>query len=73
LASSAILRRSEGRAGDPVALGQHADDFRMRVLADLADQRAAIAFRHRVVGLDLFLAVDPRLEGCEKLFRFRGA
>jgi len=45
----------------------------MRVLADLAHQCAAVAFRHRVVGFDLFLAVDARLEQGEKLVRFGGA
>jgi hypothetical protein len=60
------LAAQAGRAGDPVALGQHADDFRVRVLADLADQRAAIAFGHLVVGLDLFLGVDARLEAGEE-------
>ena len=50
------------RAGDPVALGQHADDLGMRVLRDLADQGAPVGLGHPVVGLDLLLGVDPRLE-----------
>ena len=50
------------RARDPVALRQHADDFGMRVLADLADQRAAIGLRHPVVRLDALLGIDARLE-----------
>jgi hypothetical protein len=38
----------------------------MRVLADLADQRAAIAFGHRILRLDLLLGVDPGLKGGQK-------
>ena len=36
------------------------------MLADLADQGAAIALRHRIVGLDLLLGIDARLEGGEE-------
>ena len=50
------------RTGDPVTLRQHADDLRMRMLADLADQRAAIRLRHPVVRLDPLLGVDTRLK-----------
>ena len=45
-------------AGDPVAFGQHADDFRMRVLADLADQRFAVGVGHPVLRLDANVRVD---------------
>ena len=55
----ALQRR---RARDPVAFGQHADDLRVRVLRDLADQRAAIGVGHPVLGLDLDVGVDARLE-----------
>src|SRR5580698_7427349 len=47
-------------ASDPIALGQHADDFRMRVLGNLTNQGIAIARRHPVLGLDLLLGVDSR-------------
>ncbi|MDT4844520.1 hypothetical protein FQZ97_784840 [compost metagenome] len=54
----------QGRcAGHPVALGQHADDFRMRVLGNLPDQRLAIGIGHPVLRLDLDLGVDLLLEG----------
>ena len=56
------LAPQAGRAGDPVALRKHADDLGMRVLADLADQRAAIGGGHPVVGFDARLSVDARLE-----------
>ena len=55
----ALQRR---RAGDPVALGQHADDLRMRVLRYLPDQRFAVGLGHPVLGLDLDVGVDARLE-----------
>ena len=50
------------RAADPVAFGQHADDLRMRVLLNLADQRAPIGFRHPILRLDFYVGVDARLE-----------
>ena len=56
------LAPQRGRAGDPVALGQHAHDLGMRVLADLADQRAAIRLGHPVICLDPLVGVDARLE-----------
>jgi hypothetical protein len=55
----ALQRRG---AGDPVALGQLADDLGMRVLADLADQRLAIALGHPVLRLDLFARIDAVLK-----------
>ena len=51
------------RAGDPVALGQLADDLGMRVLRDLPDQGLAIGLGHPLLGLDLDVGVDPVLEG----------
>jgi hypothetical protein len=39
-------------AGDPVALGLHADDLGVGVLRDLADQRLAVGRGHPVAGLD---------------------
>jgi hypothetical protein len=56
----ALQRR---RPRDPVALGKLADDLGMRVLADLADQRLAIALGHPLLGLDLLAPVDALLEG----------
>ena len=50
------------RARDPVALGQHADDLRVRMLRNLPDQRLAIGLGHPVLGLDLDVGVDSRLE-----------
>ncbi len=55
----ALQRRG---ASDPIALGQHADDFRMRVLGNLTNQGVAIAQRHPVLGLDLLFGVDAREE-----------
>ena len=40
------------RASDPVAFRQHADNFRVRVLAYLADQRFTVGFRHPVQRFD---------------------
>ncbi|MCY1175843.1 hypothetical protein D9M73_160980 [compost metagenome] len=51
------------RAGDPVAFGQHADDFGVGVLGDLADQGLPVGFRHPVLRLDLDFRVDLFLEG----------
>ena len=58
------------RAGDPVAFRQHADDFRMGVLTDLAHQSPAVALGHIVVRLDLFLGIDTRLESGQKFGGF---
>ena len=55
---------------DPVALRQLADDLRMRVLRDLADQCLAVGLRHPLLGLDLDVGVDPVLE-CLLLRRHR--
>ena len=59
------LAAEAGGAGDPVALGQHADDFGVGVLADLADQGAAIGGGHPVVGFDAVFGVDAGLEAGE--------
>ncbi len=62
------LREQDGlalerrRARDPVALGQHADDLAVRVLADLTDQRLAVALRHPVLRFDEFAARDLGVE-----------
>ena len=56
------LAAQRRRAGDPVALGLHADDLGVRVLGDLAHQRLAVALRHPVARLDPAVGVDPRLE-----------
>ena len=40
------------RAADPVALGQHADDLGMGMLADLAHQSLAVMLGHPVLGFD---------------------
>ena len=50
------------RAGDPVALGLHADDLGVRVLGDLADQRLPVALGHPVARLDPAVGVDERLK-----------
>ena len=53
----------QGRgARDPVTFRQLADDFRVRVLRNLADQGLAVGVRHPVLGLDLDAFVDARLE-----------
>ena len=51
------LALEAGRAADPVSLGLHADDLRVRVLANLAHQCLAIGFGHPVLGLDLAVSV----------------
>ena len=50
------------RPADPVALGLHADDLGVRVLGDLAHQRAPVGLRHLVAGLDAALARQQRAE-----------
>ena len=49
------LAAQTGRAGDPVALGLHADDLGVRVLGDLADQRPPVGLGHLVARLDASL------------------
>ena len=56
------LRRSGRGAGDPVALGLHADDLGVGVLGDLADQRLPVLLRHRVAWLDPLVGGDERIE-----------
>ena len=57
-------------AGDPVALGLHADDLRVRVLRDLPDHVRAVLGRHPVARLDPSVAGDGVLEvGLEVLLR----
>jgi hypothetical protein len=56
------LAAQRRRAADPVALGLHADDLRMRVLGDLPDQGLAVPLRHRVPRLDPAVGVDGGLE-----------
>ncbi len=56
------LALEAGRAADPVAFGQHADDFAVRMLADLAHQRLAVAVGHPVLRLDLAVGVDLRVK-----------
>src|SRR5947208_1858106 len=56
------------RPRDPVTLGKHADDFRMRMLADLPRQRPTIRLRHPVLGLDEVVGGNPRLERIEELW-----
>ena len=57
-------------ARDPIPFGQHADNLGMGMLADLTDQRPAIALRHRVIGFNLLLGIDPLLKRLQKLQRF---
>ena len=46
------LTPQRGCAGYPVAFRQHADNFRVRMLANLADQRLTVCVRHPVLRLD---------------------
>ena len=55
------------RARDPVALGQHADDLAVRVLADLAHQRPPVGVRHPVLRLDAAVGVDAVVEALLQL------
>ncbi|MNV71670.1 hypothetical protein D3C71_1647050 [compost metagenome] len=64
------LALERGRTGYPVAFRQHADDFRMRMLADLAQQRLAVVLGHPVLGLDEFSGVDARVERALALHLF---
>ena len=50
------------RAGDPVAFGQHAHDFGVRVLGNLAHEGLAVGLRHPVLGLDADAVVDAALK-----------
>ena len=56
------LAAQRRRAGDPVAFGQHADDFGMGVLRDLPRQRLAIGRGHPVIRLDALFGIDARLK-----------
>ena len=56
------LAAQRRRAGDPVALGLHADDLRVGVLRDLADQGLAVLVGHRVARLDALVGRDERVE-----------
>ncbi|MNM42237.1 hypothetical protein D3C81_530690 [compost metagenome] len=56
------LALEAGGTGDPVAFGQHADDFRVGVLGDLPDQGLAVGLGHPVLGFDLDFGVDLFLE-----------
>ena len=55
------------RARDPIAFGEHADNLRMRMLADLPRQRPPIGLGHPVLGLDELVRGDPRLERLDQL------
>src|SRR5580692_11500636 len=56
------LAAERGGAGDPVALGLHADDLRVRVLRDLPDHVRPVLGRHPVARLDPSVAGDGVLE-----------
>src|SRR3546814_1866470 len=58
-----------GRAGDPVALGQHADDFRMSMLRNLAHQGLAIGLGHPVFGLDAYARSEEHTSELQSLMR----
>jgi len=58
------------RAGDPVALGEHAHHFAVRMLADLAHQGLAVLLRHPVLRLDLQVGVDLGLEEVLEVLHF---
>ncbi len=51
-----------GRSGDPVAFGQHAHHFRVRVLRNLPHQSPAVGSRHPVLRLDLLVGLQLRVE-----------
>src|SRR5690606_17830511 len=56
------LAPQAGGPPDPVALGLHPDDLRVRVLGDLADQRLPVRLGHPVARLDPLVGGDRRLE-----------
>ncbi|MCY1183821.1 hypothetical protein D9M73_244710 [compost metagenome] len=56
------LALEAGGTGNPVAFGQHADDFRVGVLGDLPDEGLAVGLGHPVLGFDLDFGVDLFLE-----------
>ncbi|MNS94397.1 hypothetical protein D3C72_1286130 [compost metagenome] len=49
-------------AGDPVTFRQHADNFGVRMLTNLADQGFAVGVRHPVLWLDGCLLCDALLK-----------
>src|SRR5690606_6084733 len=51
-----------GRARNPVPLGQHAHNFRMRMLGYLPHQRLAVGIGHPVFGFYTHAVVDALLE-----------
>ncbi len=56
----------------PVALRLHANDFGMRVLGYLPDQRLPIGFRHPVLGLYFLLGINAPLKRALHFLRLRG-
>jgi hypothetical protein len=56
------LTAQAGGAGEPVALGLHADDLGVRVLGNLAHERGAVLLRHPVARLDAVVVLDGALE-----------
>ncbi len=56
------LAAQRGSPGDPVALWLHADDFRVRVLGDLADHRRPVGVRHPVPRLDAPATLERLVE-----------
>ncbi|SVK54472.1 Uncharacterised protein [Acinetobacter baumannii] len=51
-----------GGARQPVGFRQHADDFRMGVLADLPNQVLTVSVRHPVFGFDSDIRRDLGVE-----------
>ena len=62
LAISTALRLRLGARVIQLPSGQHADDLRVGVLRDLADERLAVGVGHPVLGLDFLIGVDTRLK-----------
>jgi len=59
------------RPTDPIALGQHAHNFAVRVLANLANQSFAISVWHPIAGLHFAVGIDAGIElGLQRHFSF---
>ena len=52
---------------DPIAFGEHSNNFAVRVLADLSDQRLPIGIGHPVLRFDFLIGGDVRFKACVEI------
>ena len=59
------------RPGNPIAFGQHANNFTVGMLADLPNQRLAVSIGHPIFGLDLLLFCNVGFKACLQVHFYR--